>query len=167
MGAPKGLLEVGGRSLLRAHVDAAMAAGLAVRVVLGFRADAHRAVLPAGVVVFENAAWAVTSMGESLALALEPGLRALVTPVDVPPARVATLARLLEGEGDAVPTHGGRDGHPVRLEPPHPSGRLDTRLVGARRVLVDDPDVLRNLNTPADWVAWRRAVSEWAGPGPG
>lgn len=159
MGTPKGLLDVAGTPLLVAHVAAARAAGLAVRVVLGSRAEDHQRVLPAGVDVVLNPAWATTGMAESLALALVDG-PCLVTPVDVPPPRAATLRALLEGAGDAVPTWSGEDGHPVRLDPPHPPGRLDVRLRGARRLPVEDPEILYNLNTPADWAAWRRRAGE-------
>lgn len=156
MGRPKGLLERDGTPLILLHVRAFAALGLPVRVVLGAEAERHRAVLPATVQILVNPFWKETGPSDSAALALAGVLRALLTPVDVPPARPETLRALLAGDGDAVPTWQGRDGHPVRLDAPHPPGRLDHRVVGARRVPVDDPDCVLNLNTPREWEAWRR-----------
>lgn len=156
MGTPKGLLPLDGHPLILAHVAAFEAAGLRVRVVLGAHADAYRAALPASVEVVENPAWAVTDMAASLAIGLAGLDAALVHPVDVPPPAAATLAALLAQPGDAVPTHAGAPGHPVRIDGPlAPGQRLDARLAGARRVAVADPDCVRNLNTPGDWAAFR------------
>lgn len=155
MGAPKGLLRLDGRPLILAHIAAFEAAGLSVRVVLGAHADAYRAVLPDGVEVVENPAWATTDMAASLAIGLGGLARALVHPVDVPPPAADTLRALLALPGDAVPTWAGSPGHPVRLDGPlAPGQRLDARLAGARRVAVADPDCVRNLNTPGEWAAF-------------
>lgn len=156
MGVPKALLDLDGEPLIRVHVRRFRDAGLRVVVVVGAVIEPIRAILPPDVTVVVNPDWESTGPAESLALALAlaPDATALVTPVDVPPARPSTLRALLAGVGDAVPTWSGVDGHPVRLDPPHPPGRLDHRLVGARRVAVDDPDVVLNLNTPEAWAAW-------------
>ena len=154
MGDPKGLRRVDGVPLLRRHVDILRDAGLAVTVVLGARAQEHLAVLPPGTRVVLNLAWATTDMADSAAMGLEGLGPALLTPVDVPPARRETLDVLLAAAGPAVPTHGGQDGHPVRLEPPHARARLVVRLRDASRLPVSDPDCMRNLNTPRDWAEW-------------
>lgn len=154
MGRPKGLLEVEGVPLLRAHVDALTRAGLEVTVVLGAHADSYVRVLPEGVEVVLNYRWSTSEMKHSAALGLRGKGVVLLTPVDVPPPRPASLAALLAGTGDAVPVHGGRRGHPVRLDPPHGEVRLDARLAHAREVPVDDPDCVLNLNTPEEWAAW-------------
>lgn len=154
MGRPKGLLEVDGVPLLRAHVDALSRAGLRVTVVLGAHADSYLQVLPEGVEVILNEGWSTTEMKHSAALGLQGKGVVLLTPVDVPPPRSSTLAALLAGTGDAVPVYRGRRGHPVRLDPPHGEGRLDERLARAREVPVDDPDCVLNLNTPEAWAAW-------------
>ncbi|HZF54793.1 MAG TPA: nucleotidyltransferase family protein [Polyangiaceae bacterium] len=92
---------------------------------------------------------------------------ALITPVDTPPARAETVARLLArfDEADAPlavrPRSGGRAGHPVllraeALEPYRslapPVLRDHLRSLGPRCVEVDldDPSVRIDLNTPAD-----------------
>ncbi len=167
MGTRKGLLPWAGEPLLRAHVLRAREVGLDVRVVLGPDLAAHLAVLPPGVGWVWNARHAHSEMLDSVSLGLD-GLRdAVVTPVDVPPVRAATLAALLAVEGDAVPTWEGRDGHPVRVVAPtgaHPRVRLDLRLRDARRVPVDDPGVCANLNTPADLAVWQARLTGRAAP---
>jgi len=154
MGSPKGLLPLDGVPLVRAHVDALRAVGLPVTVVLGPSALNHLTVLPWGVQIIFNICWTRTGMFESAFFGLDGAGVALVTPVDVPPARPETLRALLDVEGNAVPTWNDQPGHPIRLTPPHPRIRLDSRLVGARRVPVSDPDCVRNLNRPEEWSAW-------------
>lgn len=157
MGRPKALLEVGGGPLLLHHVRAFSTLGLRVHVVLGAYEAALRAVLPDYVTVHHNPAWATTGPAESAFVALQGLGPALVTPVDVPPARLLDLQRLLDASGPAVLQYRGVDGHPIRLDPPHPLLRLDERLRGARRIETDAPDVVRNLNTPEEWIAWLAA----------
>lgn len=154
MGRPKALLPVGGIPLVNLHVARLRACGLRVTVVLGAYADDIAAVLPAGVSRCVNPRWEETGPAESAALALAGLGPAVLTPVDVPPARVADLLRLMAAPGPAVLTHGGRDGHPVRLDPPHLADRLDHRLRGALRIPVDDPARILNLNTPDEFFAW-------------
>ena len=155
MGRPKGLEPWRGVPMLRAHVDAASAAGLRVRVVLGPEVARHLEVLPPGVEIVWNAAWTRTDMATSASMGLQGLVWALVTPVDVPPPSPALLDALLRQDGPAVPTHDGRDGHPVRVhaedDGTHPRARLDLRLQDARRVPVDDASVLGDLDTPEDW----------------
>ncbi|HND31626.1 MAG TPA: NTP transferase domain-containing protein [Myxococcota bacterium] len=163
MGHPKGLLPLDGSTLLRVQVERFLAAGLPVRVVLGSRAREHFPQLPPGVEVELNFRWATTDMATSAAPALRGTV--LLQPVDVPPPTPDSLARLLACTGDAVPRVAGQDGHPVRLEAPHPPGRLDHRLRHAARVEVEDPDCTLNLNHPADWEAWRRRYTPHATAG--
>ena len=91
----------------------------------------------------------------------------IVTPVDTPPARAATVARLLAALAAdpallaARPVCHGRAGHPVALrlaalhryaEPQPPPLRDHLHALGAACAAVDvaDPTVLIDLNTPAD-----------------
>lgn len=156
MGRPKALLSLGGVPLVLAQIRAFEAAGLRVTVVLGAGAETIDAALPASVSRVFNAAWESTGPAESAALGLAGLGPALLTPVDVPPASPADLRALIRASGPAVLTFGGRDGHPVRLDPPHTAGRLDERLVNAVRVPSEDPDRLLNLNTPDAWAIWLR-----------
>jgi len=158
MGRPKALLEVGGVPLLLHHVRTFSTIGLRVHVVLGAYEATLRTVLPDFVTVHHNPAWGTTGPAESAFVALQRLGPALVTPVDVPPARLPDLQRLLDAGGPALLRHRGVDGHPIRLDPPHPQLRLDERLRGALRIETDDPDVVRNLNTPEEWNAWLAAL---------
>lgn len=161
MGQPKGLLPLDGSTLLRVQVERFFAAGLPVRVVLGSRAREHFSQLPPGVEVELNLRWASTDMATSAAPALRGDV--LLQPVDVPPPAPETLAQLLACAGNVVPCVAGQDGHPVRLEAPHPPGRLDHRLRHAVRLEVADVDCTLNLNHPADWESWRLRRSPQAG----
>jgi len=154
MGRPKALLEVDGVPLVVHHARAFAALGVRVSVVLGAQASAVAAVLDGSVRVVVNPEWSTTDPAWSAHLGLQACGPALLTPVDVPPARAADLLRLCAGDGPAVLAYRGHPGHPVRLEPPHAHLRLDVRLRGARLVEVEDPTRLANLNTPAQWEAW-------------
>lgn len=164
MGEPKGLLDADGVPLAWCHAAGFLDAGLDVTIVLGAHEAAYRAALrpwmaaePRPVRLVVNPAWATTTLADSLRLAHGSG-PAIVTPVDVPPARPSTTRALLREPADAVAAFAGARGHPVRLASPlAPGERMDTRLARAPLVLVDDPACLLNLNTPAEWRAWLHA----------
>lgn len=172
MGSPKGLLPLRGVPLLRWHADALAARTSRVIVVLGPDPGAHTATLPTSSAVVVNEDWAHTGMIDSLRLALiAADVRgpALVTPVDVAPARPATLDALLEAGAPAVPIDAhGRPGHPVLLDAPMvalirtaaPEGGLRTLLRTTRQVEVDDPWVAQDFDDPESWRAFERG---WAG----
>lgn len=108
-----------------------------------------------------------SGMGASLVQALRHSLPAdgwLVALGDMPYVQEATLAALrdavLGGAGIAVPVHGGRRGNPVAFGAAHRDALLALGGdQGARRLLqtypvlevaVDDPGILRDIDTPAD-----------------
>lgn len=163
MGSPKALLDWGGAPLVAAHVRALGPWAAEVVVVVG--ADAPRVAAAAGPVrLVSNAEWSTTHPIDSLRCALRTIAgegRALVTPVDVPPADEAVLRALAAASGAAVPTFAGRDGHPVALDDLLRAGVLAGAgaveglrglLVGAARVAVP-VDVSPDYDTPADWAA--------------
>ncbi len=166
MGRPKPLLKVGGRPLLCVHVESFNGFADPIIVVVGAHADEVQKVLPKGVIVVENTAWAHTWPADSLSLALNSaGVTGScwVTPVDSAPASPETLRRVLAACAPAVPENcSGEPGHPVLLDPSlveavknqAPAGGIRTLLAGATRVPVDD-DVAANFNDLTTFRQWR------------
>jgi molybdenum cofactor cytidylyltransferase len=108
-----------------------------------------------------------TGMGASLVHAVRHSLPAagwLVALGDMPFVQASTLDALRdaveEGAGIAVPVHGGRRGNPVAFGASHRDALLALGGdQGARRLLqahpvreleVDDPGILRDIDTPSD-----------------
>lgn len=167
MGEPKPLVEWRGRPFVRHVVDALRDGGCdPVLVVEGAHALPEAAIAPARRVV--HAGWADGPFSS-----LQAGLRAtgpgavLVATVDRPHLRAATIRALLDAHADdrdAVwqPEHGGTRGHPVLLPravrdevlaaTPGTTLRdvLERTAAPRRNVVVDDPAVLDNIDTPAD-----------------
>lgn len=180
IGGPKALLALPGavkgepeRPLAIAHAQARLAAECeralvvarkpVIAVMLRFmqpglellRSEADDALGPAG-----SISVAVQRLGDATEVVL--------TPVDAPPARAETVARLLERlrSGDPAPLavrprHQGRRGHPVALrvdvlarylQPNPPPLRDLLHELGDRCVDedVDDPAVLVDLDRPVD-----------------
>lgn len=155
------MLELDGKTLMQAHVDALRAVCDEVIVVVNATV---RVDLPEHVRVLVNAD-VNAQMIDSLRLALLafPTERAIVTPVDVPPASRVTLTRLLEAGPPAVPIDGhGEPGHPVLIGPAQVAtiragsveGGLRTLLSDAVRVAVDDPDVALDFDDPESWASY-------------
>lgn len=183
LGGPKALLAwpagaKGGveRPLAIAHAEARLAAESA-RVLVVVRTSVFHALLAHVRPGIDLVSWtAPDDLGPAGSLAVAaPRIgdadAVVVTPVDVPPASAATVARLLvrldAGASSAAPPlavrprHLGRGGHPVvlraealqrYLEPDPPSLRDHLRALGDRCVdeEVDDPGVLHDLNVPVD-----------------
>ena len=172
-GQPKQLLDWGSVPLLAHVADVALTAGLApVVVVLGCQAEAARAALGARPVqAVMNWRWQ-----EGLSTSVQVGLAALPPeteaaiflqcdqPLITPDLLRALVARLEEtGTSIVYPTHAGRRGTPTlfarRLFPElaavsgDEGGRdLVTRYKeDVATVEVADPDVLADVDTPADY----------------
>lgn len=164
MGQPKGLLRWRGRSLVAWAVrtlrdggaDPIVASVADPRVAAAARAAGARPV-PGGATM-------LASLRAALA-ALPPTVDgALVLPVDVPGVQPTTVAALRDASAAAaaVPVYAGRWGHPVWLRRDHwadladpgPRG-LESLLMRLDPVLVpvDDPAILRDVDTPDDWRA--------------
>ncbi|WP_438032278.1 nucleotidyltransferase family protein [Sorangium sp. So ce204] len=183
LGGPKALLAwpsstKGGaeRPLAIAHAEARLSAESA-RVLVVVRSSVFHALLAHVQPGIDLVSWsAPDDLGPAGSLAVAaPRIgdadAVIVTPVDVPPARAATVARLLArleaGASLATsplavrPRHIGRGGHPVvlrtealqrYLEADPPPLRDHLRALGDRCVdeEVDDPGVLHDLNVPVD-----------------
>jgi molybdenum cofactor cytidylyltransferase len=156
-GGPKALLPIAGVTFLE-HAAALLArAGVGDLVaVLGHEADRVRAavLLPAGAIVAVNEAYDDGMLGSVLA-----GLRAaedagadavLFHPVDHPLVAPETVDRvvaaLLAGATIAVPSHGGRRGHPGGFaRAAWPALRAASPAVGAREVLAARPEWITHV----------------------
>ena len=175
MGSPKALLRGADGVPLAAKQAAILRAGgcSPVAAVLGSEIERIRRELPLDLVTVENPCW---SRGR--ASSLQAGIGAfpgadgyLFLPVDAAGVRVATILAALaaaERDPEAIwrPTHRGEKGNLLWL--PRAAAKelmrlpLDARIdewvrPQARIVEVDDPAILRNVNTPEEWAALSRA----------
>lgn len=176
MGRPKALLEYAGRTFLHAGVATVRAAGCSPVIVIdgAHRLDTEVSGL-AGVELVHNHRWQLgplSSMQLGLARALElvPTIAGVLTHrIEQPRVRVETLVALLSSFASEPaklwqPALGGRSGHPMlwprqlfdpllALDPACESARTLVRGPAAelrRKLEVDDPGVLDNIDTPAD-----------------
>jgi molybdenum cofactor cytidylyltransferase len=159
MGQLKALLPWGDRTLLEYQIDQVAASCCQMLVVvLGHEAERLRELvgehpgLDLGIVENRDYQSGKTSSIRVGATALPPDLSAIIVlTVDQP--RPAWMLDRLIAERErltapvAVPTFGGRRGHP-----PIFAGELRSELLA---VEVDDPIVGLNLNTPAEYAAAR------------
>ena len=171
MGAIKALLELDGETLLGRVARLARAGGAeTIVVVLGPpHGERIRAALPAGAQVAWNPdpSRGMLSSVQAALPALpgpaSPGSGALIWPVDVPLVAALSLQQLLCGDRTrlAAPCHGERGGHPLWLPAslfaevlalaPTSSLRELRQHHPLLRVPVDDPGVLRDLDTRAEF----------------
>lgn len=185
MGRPKAGLPFGETTALGLVLRACAAAGLGpALVVAGAAPDEVRAAVPAGetVLLVDNPRWSAgrtTSIQAGLS-ALPADARAfLLWPVDVclpgPDVVRALLAASARDPGRLawIPSHSARRGHPalfaravasrlMALGPDDPARDVVRALADEGQVChvaVDDPWVLRDMDTPDDHQAFMR---EWA-----
>jgi len=183
-GLPKALLPAGERSAVRRLAEIALATGLdPIVVVVGAHPGpiTHELRgLPVGIVEAEQ--WY-----EGRTASVQAGLEALPSDRDVlfwPVDHPFVSARTVEGltsllERDAlgvwfIPTYQGHGGHPVVWRSSIRRDVLELRADApirsllpefgpqVRRVAVDDPGVLANVDTPE---AYRAAHDDWLGRG--
>ncbi len=172
MGTPKALLRGADGQPLAARQAAVLAAGgcAPVAVVLGAEFAQIRRELPADLLLLENARWAqgrATSVQTGLA-AFPEATGFLFLPVDAAGIRPDTIRTILAAaaqEPTAVwrPVHQGAKGNLLWVPPAAarelltlpPAARVDDwARPRARPLTVDDPAILRNVNTPAEWAAF-------------
>lgn len=177
MGRPKALLPWGETTLL-AYVTATLAAAgvTPIVVVVGPHADEVRAALPlADLRLVVNAAWATgrASSVRAGAAALPDGVAVIVQAVDnpVPPSVIHALVEAA-GRGAllAVPSQGGRRGHPIlfgaallpelrQVEEASAGLRavVGRHLAAREEVAVASEAIHWNLNDPAAYAACHAA----------
>jgi molybdenum cofactor cytidylyltransferase len=181
MGAHKPLLPFGGEPMVARVVDAVRTAGAAcVAVVTGHRADAV-AVALAGrdVLLVHNPHYrdgemlsSVQAGVRAVAQSCGAALLALGDQPAIGPATIASLIAAWRGTSAAIvsPVYDGRGGHPVlissrlfdellRLDSSESLKTLMRRHVeDTLKLEVDDPGVLTDVDTPADY---ERALHVW------
>ncbi len=171
MGSPKALLRgTDGVPLAAKQAEILRAGGCdPVAIVLGSEIERIRAELPREWTTVENPRWA-----QGRASSLQAGIGAypdaegfLFLPVDAVGARPATIRATLAAaasEPTAIwrPTHRGQKGNLLWVPRAVAAALLrlpaDARVdewarSQARELDVDDPAILRNVNTPEEWAA--------------
>ena len=177
MGSPKALLRgPDGVPLAARQAEVLRKGGCdPVSVVAGAHIAEIRAGLSSGLAVAENPRWA-----QGRATSVQTGLRAcpdadgwLFLPVDAAGVKAETIRVILaaaEKEPQAIwrPVHQGKKGNllwvPRAAGPELLQLAADARVDAwakprARELEVDDPAILRNINTPEDWAAFLRRKS--------
>ncbi len=179
-GAPKALVAAGARSGIRRMAEVSLEQGLyPIVVVVGpHRAPIAEALRGADVQLVDSEEWyeGRTASVQSGLRAIPPAHDVLLWPVDHPFVAGRTLATLQAArDSDAlglwfIPTYGGTNGHPVlwkdrvradvlELRPDAPIRALIPELgPQVRRVGVDDPGILANIDTPEEY---RIAYDAW------
>jgi molybdenum cofactor cytidylyltransferase len=173
MGTQKLLLPFGETTVVEAVVRTALASGVdRAVVVLGADREAIRARLePRGVDFAVNERFA-----DGMLTSIQAGFRALPPEAEaavimlgdqpfLPPSVVDTVIQGLResGKGIVIPVFRGRRGHPVLVDLKYRAGVLSLDPAdGLRRLLrghaddvaeveVEDPNILRDLDTPEDY----------------
>ncbi len=166
MGRPKPLLQFEGQTFLDSLIQRFEGVCEPIIVVLGYAADQ----VQSGIARSAQVEIVVNPAPErGMLSSLQSGLArvthdALFTPVDLPGISRQTIETLAAAEGPVViPTYQGRKGHPVRVsrtviadllalpldaQAPEALRRHDAQLIA-----VDDPGILHDVDTPADYYA--------------
>ena len=172
MGDFKPMLNIGSISIAQRLVATFHQAGVTkIAVVTGYNAPLlERHLANSGLVFLRNEDYATTQMFDSAKIGLgymkDKCERILFTPVDVPLFTAMTVTELIEAEAPlCCPVCEGKTGHPLLIA----SELVDTLLadggegglqgaiarcgVEMRRIPVNDPGVLHDADTPADYKA--------------
>ena len=172
MGDFKPMLNIGSISIAQRIVATLHQAGVTkIAVVTGYNApqlEHHLANL--GLIFLRNEAYATTQMFDSAKIGLaymkDKCDRILFTPVDVPLFTAMTVTELIESDAAlCCPVCEGKTGHPLLIA----SALVDAILADSgegglqgaiarcgaemRRIEVEDPGVLHDADTPADYKA--------------
>lgn len=170
MGASKPLLDLDGRTFIRAAVETLRGGGCSpvIAVVADPATGAEARAAGADVVHAPSDAEQVDSLRAGIDLLPAAAAAVLVLPVDHPLVRDSTVRALVQAAAsypEAVirPVHEGRPGHPTLFPRSAWPALADPTLpYGARSVVespdtrtldlaVDDPGVVADIDTPADY----------------
>lgn len=179
MGGPKALMSVRGRPWWAWQDERLRGYGLSPYWVVSeavCEAMRNAGNLPARAVIADEAAPMFASVLVGLASVEDLTRGVFVLPVDTPAPRVGHWEVIAGSDIPAHPTSGGKGGHPLYLPREwieHELGslvaaaraggigneglalRLDRLIEGnSRRIAVNDPGVVVNMNEPADVEAW-------------
>jgi molybdenum cofactor cytidylyltransferase len=166
MGHPKPLLQFEGQTFLDSLIQRFEGICAPIIVVLGYAADEVRS----GIARSAQVEIVVNPAPErGMLSSLQCGLvrvpqDALFTPVDLPGISRETIETLASTDGPVViPAYQGRKGHPVRVSrdviaellalPLEAQARDAIRRHDAQLIAVDDPRILHDVDTPADYYA--------------
>lgn len=181
MGAFKPLLPVGSVPALQRGIETLTAAGAETAVVTGFRREELRGIIArCGAVEIENPAYA-----EGMFTSVQAGLRyfadrcaeaVLLLPCDCAAVPVEAVRQLIACAGDrgeyALPTYGGKNGHPLLIPARYFEEILcfsgEGGLKGARSLHEDSllrlpmpwAGTVLDMDTPADYAALCAAVED-------
>lgn len=173
MGTQKLLLPYGGSTVVESVAGAALEASLqGVVVVLGADEERVREKLAAPAVTFAvNEDWEhgmFSSVKTGFEALPEKATAAVVMLGDQPFVKAETIDELVARyretrRGIVLPVHGGRRGHPVLIDMKYKGEILARGPEGTLRdivrahpdevleVEIDDPDILRDIDTPEDY----------------
>ena len=172
MGEFKPMLNIGSISIAQRIVATFHQAGVTkIAVVTGYNAPLlERHLANSGLVFLRNEDYATTQMFDSAGIGLsymkDKCERILFTPVDVPLFTAMTVTELIESDAElCCPVCEGKTGHPLLIA----SSLVDSILASGgegglqgaiarcgtemRRLPVQDPGVLHDADTPADYKA--------------
>lgn len=170
MGNFKPMMSIGGMSIAERVIAAFRQAGVTrIIVVTGYRAEQlERHLAGSGVVFLRNERYAETQMFDSVCIGLRylrgKCSRVLFTPVDIPLFTASTVGALLKSDAKlACPVYHGAHGHPTLISADLIDGILsdsgENGLRGAlfrsgvplKQIIVEDPGVLHDADTPEDY----------------
>ena len=172
MGDFKPMLNIGSISIAQRIVATLHQAGVTrIVVVTGYNAPLlERHLANSGLIFLRNENYATTQMFDSAKIGLaylkDRCDRILFTPVDIPLFTAATVTALIDSQAElACPVCEGTPGHPLMIAASLVEGLLsdsgENGLQGAisrcgaemTRIAVDDPGILHDADTPADYEA--------------
>ncbi len=170
MGDFKPMLSLGELTISRRLITSLKQAGVdRIVVICGYRAeDLEHHLADMGLVFLRNENYESTDMFESAKIGLSylgdkcEGL--LFTPVDIPLFHADTARTLMESSSRiAIPTYGGKDGHPIFIRDDAIErilkysgegglrGAIECSGYEIERIELSDPGILHDADTPKDY----------------